>query len=238
MLWRHRNAHIMYAFTLDCRPGAVQKRAQFRALRKVNEDIDYFVGSRRFRAVGVRSQGGKGPPVSRSCRRSARNDYLSLPRFWCRMILHRYLRSLGDCGRYLKVQPRTFGCFSVRITSLTCPHRPGSSPSDEMVENGAGRRIAQFGRFSWFCSEPSKMSDAPPGTILDHFVGWGRSRAVWTCRRCDSHDPVSKCTRFYLPISPTISQRSRSTSRVIDRGSQVISRDSDIQNVHFWMAGR
>ena len=81
-----------------------------------------------------------------------------------------------------------------------------------MVENGAGRRIAQFGRFSWFCSEPSKMSDAPTGTILDHFVGWGRSRAVWTCRRCDTHAKTSKCTRLYLQISPTISQRSRSTS--------------------------
>ena len=41
---------------------------------------------------------------------------------------------------------------------------------------------------------------------------WGRSRAVWTCERCDSHAKISKCTRLYLPTSPTISQRSRSTS--------------------------
>ena len=54
-----------------------------------------------------------------------------------------------------------------------------------------------------FCSVPSKtmkiaakLSDAPTGTILDHFVEWGRSRAVWTCQRCDSHAPVSKYTRF------------------------------------------
>ena len=141
-------------------------------------------------------RGGKALLYPDLAGRSARNDYLSLPRFWCRMILRRYLRSLGDCGRYLKVQPRTFGCFSVRITSPTCPHRPGSSPFDEMVENGAGRRIAQFGRFSWFCSEPSKMSDAPTGTILDHFVEWGRSRAVWTCRRCDTHAKLFTSARF------------------------------------------
>ena len=164
MLWRHRNAHIMYACTLVCRPGAVQKRAQFRALRRVNKDIDHFVGSRRLRAVGVRSQGGKGPPVSRSCRSKRPQQPFVTPRFWCRMILRRYLGSLGDCGRLQEVQPRTFRYFSVRIASPTCPHRPGSSPFDEMVENGAGRRIAQIGRFSWFCSEPSKTSDAPTGT--------------------------------------------------------------------------
>jgi len=68
MLCRHLHAHLMYAFTYDCRPGAVQKTPQFRTLRKVNEEIDHFVGSRRFLAVGVRSQGGKGPPVSTSYR--------------------------------------------------------------------------------------------------------------------------------------------------------------------------
>ena len=167
--------------------------------------MDHFVGSRRSRAVGVRSQGGKGPPVSRSCRSKRPQQPFVTPRFWCRMILRRYLGLLGDCGRLQEVQPRTFRYFSVRIASPTCPHRPGSSPFDEMVENGAGRRIAQFGRFSWFCSEPSKTSDAPTGTILDHFVEWGRSRAVWTCRRCDSHAPVLNVrghTFEHLPQSP------------------------------------
>jgi hypothetical protein len=103
---------------------------------------------------------------------------------------------LGDCGRYFEVQPRTFRYRSVNTTPPTCPHRPGSSQLDEMVENGAGRRVAQFGRFSWFCSEPTKMSDGPTGTILDHFVEWGRSRAVWTCRRYGTHAPVFTSTRF------------------------------------------
>ena len=108
----------------------------------------------------------------------------------------RYLRSLGDCGRYFEVQPRTFRYRSVNTTPPTCPHRPGSSQLDEMVENGAGRRVAQFGRFSWFCSEPTKMSDGPTGTILDHFVEWGRSRAVWTRRKYGTHAPVFTSTRF------------------------------------------
>ena len=198
MLWRHRNAHIMYAFTLDCRPGAVQKRAQFRALRKVNEDIDYFVGSRRFRAVGVRSQGGKGPPVSTSCRSKRPQYYLSLPRFWCRMILRRYLRSLGDCGRYLKVQPRTFGCFSVRITSFTCPHRPGSSPFDEMVNYFAN--LAQCPKLGCFlhragatikgkCVHYMRVPMPPvhpagPGRCLVEWVP--RERTVYVGKRSNS----------------------------------------------------
>ena len=42
----------------------------------------------------------------------------------------------------------------------------------------------------------AKLSDAPTGTILDHFVEWGRSRAVWTCRRYDSHAPLFINARF------------------------------------------
>ena len=34
MLWRHRYAHIRYAFALGCRPGAVQKTTQFRTFRR------------------------------------------------------------------------------------------------------------------------------------------------------------------------------------------------------------
>ena len=42
----------------------------------------------------------------------------------------------------------------------------------------------------------TKLSDAPTGTILDHFVEWGRSRAVWTYRRCGAHAAVFTSTRF------------------------------------------
>ena len=70
-------------------------------------------------------------------------------------------------------------------------------------------RIAHFAPLAWFCLQTSKMSDAPTGAILDHFVGRGRSRAVWICRTCASRAQTSNVGHFLptlisrdLPRSP------------------------------------
>ena len=49
--------------------------------------------------------------------------------------------------------------------------------------------------------DTGKMGDAPTGTILDHFVEWRRSRAVWTCQGRDPHAPLftnARLLRLYL----------------------------------------
>ena len=200
---RHRYAHIMHAFTLDCRPGAVQKTPQFRALRKVSEIIDHFVGSRRSRAVGVRSQGGEGPPVSTSCRRSARNDYLSLPRFWCRMILRRYLRSLGDCGRcskvkYNRVHLDILACESYLRHVHTARDRPHSTKWSRMVPVGASLSLVDFdwtGGLLLPDLEKTSGNDARAGIFqVRHAVSDAGERSVFRksdLRRIDTHSQIS-----------------------------------------------
>ena len=96
MLWRHRFAHIMYAFTLDCHPGAVQKIPQFRALRKVNHDIDHFVGSGRSLAVGLRSPVGLQAPLFRPCRSLRLQGLFATPAISVQKNSKTDLR----CGRY------------------------------------------------------------------------------------------------------------------------------------------
>ena len=78
MLWRHRYTHIMYAFALDCRLGAVQKRAQFRPLAAHSLYLDHFVGSGRSLAVGLRSPVGLQAQLFTSCR-SLRLQELFVP---------------------------------------------------------------------------------------------------------------------------------------------------------------
>ena len=98
-----------------------------------------------------------------------------------------------------------------------------------MVPGGASPILLGSEPKPW---KSTKLSDAPTGTILDHFVEWGRSRAVWTFRRCDSHAKISKCTRLYLATSPTISQRSRSTSDDRPPISSNLPRSRHTKGVH------
>ena len=74
----------------------------------------------------------------------------------------------------------------------TCLHCPGSSRTDELVEN-----TAQDGKKS------IEISHAPRRTILDQCVGSGRSRAVWISRLHVLHASLYVLGQI---LSPTISR--------------------------------
>ena len=78
----------------------------------------------------------------------------------------------------------------------TCLHCPGSSRTDELVENTAqdGLRRGQ---------KSIEISHAPRRTILDQCVGSGRSRAVWISRLHVLHASLYVLGQI---LSPTISR--------------------------------
>ena len=119
---------------------------------------------------GIVLRGGKALLYPDLAGRSARNDYLSLPRFWCRIILHRYLRSLGDCGRCSKVQSRKFRYRSVRSVTSRCLYCPGSSSGDHLVENGRPRRMPLLAAVRPCVPNPCHRAHAPRATVLDQMV--------------------------------------------------------------------